>query len=237
MESLRWSWLGRVEYSVARELQESLARQLAEGLGPEMLLCLEHPAVFTMGRNRSVSEAVQETAARAGVPILRTDRGGDLTWHGPGQLVLYPVMRLRAAGLGVRTFVTALTGALQDAAAAVQVRSWCDPQQPGLFVGDRDGRRKLGSVGLAVRRGITLHGAALNLERTAEEGFLGLAPCGLAGVRPTSLAAEAPANVPAPASAQCAALVAQALAGRLNYAGLLRLSATELLGGAARHTQ
>ncbi|MEO2168384.1 MAG: lipoyl(octanoyl) transferase LipB [bacterium] len=230
MENLRWSWLGRVEYSAARELQESLAKQVAKAAWPEVLLCLEHPAVFTMGRNRSVAEPTRLAAAAAGVPLLQTDRGGDLTWHGPGQLVLYPILRLRAAGLGVRTFVAALTGALQDAAATVQVRSWCDPAQPGLFVGDSGARRKLGSVGLAIRCGVTLHGAALNVERTAQEGFLGLAPCGLDGVRATSLAAEAPQPVPTPE--QCAALVAQAFASRLNFKGLQRIP-VPLFGGAA----
>lgn len=178
--TLRWCHLGRVDYDAARALQGRLASARAAGTADDLLLLLEHPAVLTVGRH---ADAPPSTP----LPVLRTDRGGNLTYHGPGQLVGYPVVALRAAGRGVRAFVAALEGALCETAATFGVAAHVRPGLPGVWT---DAGRKLGSIGLAVRRGVTLHGCALNVERRAAEGFAGLAPCGLAGVRATSLVEE-----------------------------------------------
>lgn len=178
--TLRWCQLGRVDYDAARALQSRLASARAAGAGDDLLLLLEHPAVLTVGRHADVPPA-------ATLPVLRTDRGGKLTYHGPGQLVGYPVVALRAAGRGVRTFVALLEGALCDTAATFGVAAHVRPGLPGVWTA---AGRKLASIGLAVRRGVTLHGCALNVERRAAEGFADLEPCGLPGVRATSLVEE-----------------------------------------------
>lgn len=215
MAELEWSWLGAVPWAEARALQEARASAVARGDEPEALYLLEHPPIFTVGRHRAVSEALRASAAQSATPIVRTDRGGDLTWHGPGQLVVYPVVRLRGAGRGVRDFVAGLVEVLRDVVDAAGLRAVCDPAQPGLYLGTAPARRKLASVGIAVRRGVTLHGAALNLSKAASQGFDGLAPCGLEAVRATSLEEEG--GDVAGGSAAFAPLVAREFAARFNF--------------------
>jgi len=180
--TLRWCFLGRVAYDAARALQNRLAAQRAAEQCGDLLLLLEHPAVLTVGRHATLPAA-------GAVPVLRTDRGGKLTYHGPGQLVGYPVIGLGAAGRGVRDFVARLEAALCDTAAVLGVAAHVRPGLPGVWTGAPGRERKLASIGLAVRRGVTLHGCALNLDRRAEDGFAGLDPCGLPGVQVTSLIA------------------------------------------------
>jgi len=177
VSTLRWSYLGRVEYDAARVLQGRLANARAAGACDDLLLLLEHPPVLTVGRNAAAPPGTP-------IPIVRTDRGGNVTYHGPGQLIGYPVVALRAAGRGVRAFVALLEGALSDTATAFGVRAFVRPGMPGVWTA---ADRKLASIGLAVRRGVTLHGCALNVQQSAEAGFRGLDPCGLPGVHATSL--------------------------------------------------
>jgi lipoate-protein ligase B len=203
---LRWCHLGRVGYDAARALQSRLASARATGTTGDLLLLLEHPAVLTVGRHAEMPPA-------APLPVLRTDRGGKLTYHGPGQLVGYPVVALRAAGRGVRGFVTALETALCDTAAVFGVAAHVRPGLPGIWTASG---RKLASIGLAVRRGVTLHGCALNVERRAAEGFGDLEPCGLSGVRTTSLVDEGARPDLTPADV--ASVLASTLARRLALA-------------------
>jgi lipoyl(octanoyl) transferase len=161
---------------------------------------------LTVGRNAAIPPT-------GGLPVVRTDRGGKLTYHGPGQLVGYPVVALSAAGRGVREFVCRLEAALRDTAGAFGVAARCLPDLPGLWAGPEGAERKLASIGLAVQRGVTLHGCALNVAPEAEDGFAGLDPCGLPGVRVTSLAGAG--AVPAPSVADVAPVLADALARRL----------------------
>jgi lipoyl(octanoyl) transferase len=185
-------------------LQSRLAAERAAGACGELLLLLEHPPVLTVGRNADAPSGTR-------LPVVRTDRGGKLTYHGPGQLVGYPVVALRAAGRGVRAFVAALEDALCDTAAAFDVAAHVRAGLPGVWTADD---RKLASIGLAVRRGVTLHGCALNVTTTAESGFAGFDPCGLPGVRATSLVgAGAPADLGVD---DVAPVLAAALAARLG---------------------
>ncbi|HEY8515771.1 MAG TPA: lipoyl(octanoyl) transferase LipB [Candidatus Binatia bacterium] len=205
MSPLRWSYLGRVEYDAARELQSRLAATRAARGCDDLLLLLEHPPVLTLGRHATAPPT-------APWPVVRTDRGGDVTYHGPGQLVGYPVVALRSAGRGVRAFVAALEAAMCDVAAACGVEAYARAGLPGVWSGSP--ARKLGAIGLAVHRGVTLHGCALNVDARAERGFDGVDPCGMRGVAVTSLTAEgAPADV-TPES--IAPLLAERLAYRLG---------------------
>jgi lipoyl(octanoyl) transferase len=222
---LRWSYLGRVDYDAARALQNRLAVARAVGACDDVLLLLEHPPVLTVGRHAPAP-------APARWPLVRTDRGGSITYHGPGQLVGYPVVALRAAGRGVRTFVAALEGAMCDVACAVGVAAHPRAGLPGVWTGSPLGERKLGAIGLAVRRGVTLHGCALNVDERAERGFDGVRPCGLAGVRATSLAGEGATGAPTPASV--APLFAQHLARRLGLVPHACRDRDELFAGEPR---
>jgi lipoyl(octanoyl) transferase len=208
---LGWCHLGRVDYETARELQDQMARERAEGSRGDLLLTLEHGPVVTLGR-RAPPERERELGAHP-APLVRTERGGDVTYHGPGQLVVYPVVRLAAQGRAVRGFVAALEAALVDVAASFGVFAGTRPNAPGVWVASG---AKLASIGLAIRRGVTLHGAALNLDRRAERGFVGFDPCGLRGVRVTSLESET--KLPPPSCEWAAGELAAALARQLGRA-------------------
>jgi lipoate-protein ligase B len=209
VSSLRWCFLGRVSYAPARETQERLAAERAASGAGDRLLLLEHDPVVTSGHPFAA-----EDRGDGAVPRLQVRRGGLETYHGPGQLVAYPVIALRAGGRGVRTFVAALEGALSDVANAYGVVVWSRPDRPGVWTGPAERPAKLGFVGLGVRRGVTLHGCTLNVEHRAADGFAGIVPCGLPGVEVTSLEALAPQRAPRVAAA--ARIFALALAERLR---------------------
>jgi lipoyl(octanoyl) transferase len=206
---LGWCHLGRIDYDTARRLQEQMARERADPSRSDLLLTLEHLPVVTLGR-RVPPEREQELAGRH-LPLVRADRGGDVTYHGPGQLVAYPVVRLAAQGRAVRSFVAALEAALIDTAAAFGVFASTRPDSPGIWVASG---AKLASIGLAIRRGVTLHGAALNLSARSLRGFDGFDPCGLRGIRVTSIETET--GLPAPSCEWAAAELATALARQLG---------------------
>ena len=218
MASLVCSFLGLQEYADARRYQEVLAGDVAAGSQEGLMLFLEHPAVFTVGRHARLSPDVSRQLESHDTPVVRTSRGGGLTWHGPGQLVVYPVLPLRSAGRGVRAFVESLTRGLQAGLRAEGVESLCRPGAPGLFVGEEGSGRKIASIGLGVQRGVTLHGASINLDSRARDGFLGLAPCGLSGVVATSVENERPG--PAPGLEEFARRLAPVLAEHLDFSGV-----------------
>jgi lipoate-protein ligase B len=206
---LQARWLGRCAYSEALARQEALVAAVAVGAAPEQILLLEHPPVYTLGRGADAVD-LRDAPERLGVPVFRVGRGGGATFHGPGQLVAYPIVRLRGGGRDVSGYVSALERALIDTCAAVGVAAAAPAGQIGVWVGDR----KVGSVGIGVRRGVAWHGIALNV--TTDLSFFdaivvcrGDAPQ-LANL--AELAAEVP---PLPA---LAALFAGALAMRLGVA-------------------
>jgi lipoate-protein ligase B len=178
--------VGSVPYAEAWHVQRSLveARQRAGG-PPDLLLLLEHPPVFTLGRRGgseflTVSEAFLE---QRGVPLFHVERGGFVTYHGPGQLVGYPVVDLRANGWKVVDFAAALEEVMIRTAGDWGIKAHRDPRNRGVWVGPK----KLGSVGIAVRRWVSYHGFALNVN-TDLEPFGWVHPCGLVGVTMTSIA-------------------------------------------------
>ncbi len=177
--------LGALPYAEALALQRRLHAERLAGEGEDVLLTLEHrPGVLTGGRRAREENIVSsgEALAAAGVERLRIDRGGDWTWHGPGQLVAYPIVRLKGWGLDVPAFVAGLelgmagiaTAALPTDAGRVGRR--CG--YPGLWIERPSGLEKLGAVGVHVRRFVSLHGLALNLDPDPW-GFDHIVPCGL----------------------------------------------------------
>jgi lipoyl(octanoyl) transferase len=186
------SWLGRMEYRAALELQKSLVTERAEGRIGDRLLLLEHPRVLTLGRTADPAHirADPATLAARGIDVIRVERGGEVTYHGPGQLVAYPIVALSSRGLLVRPLVRALEAALVATCAAYGVVAARRDGHPGCWC-DPDGAdpRKIGALGLRIERGVSYHGIALNVSVDLADFDL-IDPCGMPGVTSTSIAAE-----------------------------------------------
>ena len=185
-------WLGRIDYADAYALQKRLvAARAADAIGDQLLL-LEHPPVVTLGRNSDpahIRATEAELASRA-IEVIRIERGGEVTYHGPGQLVAYPIVKLHQRGLLLRPFVRALEAALIETCAAQGVAAGRRDGHPGCWC-EPDGiaPRKIGALGLRVERGVSYHGIALNV--TVDVGEFDLIdPCGMPGVISTSIAIE-----------------------------------------------
>ena len=180
-------WLGRVAYRPTWDLQNELAdRRRRREIGDRVLL-LEHEPVYTIGRGGDEGNllATPERLASLGVELVRIDRGGDITFHGPGQLVAYPIVELRDP-LDLRRYVRTLEAAIILTAASFGVQADRVDGRPGVWV---DGARKLAAVGVRVRRGVTTHGLALNVS-TDLAWFGEMIPCGLPDIEVTSLGRE-----------------------------------------------
>ena len=178
MSDLRVRELGRQAYEpVWRAMQEFTDTRDADT--PDEIWFCEHERVFTLGLNTKPEHLL----APGDIPVIQVDRGGQVTYHGPGQLMIYPLIDLRRAGLGVRDLVTALEQSVVDLAAGygIDAASRCDA--PGVYV---DGV-KLASVGLRIRRGASFHGMALNVDADLEP-FSRINPCGFRGLAITDLA-------------------------------------------------
>jgi lipoyl(octanoyl) transferase len=174
----------RIGYRQAAEAQRALARARAAGAIPDVVWLLEHPPVYTTGRHGRREDLFlsDEALAAAGAEFVAADRGGQMTWHGPGQSVGYAICDLRPGGR-VRAFVEALVGAMADAAALPGARP--GEEAVGLYAGGR----KLGSVGVRVSGGITSHGLALNRDPDLR-WFRHMTACGAPAVAATSIAQE-----------------------------------------------
>lgn len=171
---------GRVAFDDAWELQRRLADEVRAGAEPALLL-VEHPPVFTLGKNADETNLLNP----GNIPVRRIDRGGDVTWHGPGQLVAYPIVSLRERRLGVRDHVEALERAIVGVAADFGVTAAARDGCVGVWTE----KGKLASIGIRVASGVTLHGAALNVDPDLAS-FALINPCGVRGGAVTSLAAE-----------------------------------------------
>jgi lipoyl(octanoyl) transferase len=176
--------LGMVPYREAWRLQEDLRTQRLRDAIPDTLLLCEHPPVFTVGRQdcRADWRASFETIRAAGIDVVESNRGGRITYHGPGQIVGYWIVDLRARDCGIRDFVRKIEQILIDAVATFGVTAARDPINPGIWVGPD----KLGAIGLHVRGGVTQHGFALN-HTTALADYQYIIPCGLADRGVTTL--------------------------------------------------
>ncbi len=176
--ALRATWLVRVAYRDAWRLQEAVATRLRAG-GPERLLLLEHPPVYTIGRRGTTEHLVAgpDVLRAAGASVYRVDRGGDITYHGPGQLVGYPITSL-GPDADLVGYVRAIEDGLRDALASYGVESRTQPGKTGVWVDLPDGRpAKIAAIGVRVSRGVTTHGFALNVS-TDLAAFERILPCG-----------------------------------------------------------
>jgi lipoyl(octanoyl) transferase len=169
--------LGLVEYAPTWRAMQRFTDERTEAT-PDEIWFLEHPPVFTLGMNAKREHVL----APGDIPVVQIDRGGQVTYHGPGQLVVYPLVDLRRARLGVRDLVTALERAVITYVAQFGIVAECRRNAPGVYVDDR----KLASVGIRIRRGASYHGLALNVNLDTEP-FTRINPCGYQGLEVTRL--------------------------------------------------
>jgi lipoyl(octanoyl) transferase len=165
-----------MDYGAALELQQRLVGERKQGLIADQLLLLEHPHVITLGRNGHMENllAGDEVLRRAGISFYPTDRGGDVTYHGPGQLVGYPIVDLREWSRDVGAYVRALEQAIIDTLADFGIAAGRVPKLTGVWVGDQ----KIAAIGVHISRWVTSHGFALNVT-TDLSYFQYIVPCGL----------------------------------------------------------
>jgi lipoyl(octanoyl) transferase len=170
-------WLGRVDYEPTWRAMQALTDSRDDST-PDQIWFLEHPPVFTLGMNA----AAEHVLAPGPIPLVQIDRGGQVTYHGPGQLVVYPLLNLRRLNLGVRQLVVGLENAVIALAATWNIGAAGRRDAPGVYVG----ARKLASIGLRIRRGCSYHGLAFNVAMDLEP-FRRINPCGFRGLEVTDL--------------------------------------------------
>ena len=174
-----------LEYRRAWDLQTRVLDARVNGLlQKDLILCLEHPPVFTLGRRGGLEnlKVPQPFLESRGIEVIHVERGGDITYHGPGQLIIYPIVDLRSAGYKVVDFVHDLEEIMIRILSDWGIQGERNSLNRGVWID----RTKIGSLGIAVRQGISFHGLALNVS-TALEPFGWVNPCGLAGVMVTSM--------------------------------------------------
>jgi lipoyl(octanoyl) transferase len=170
-------WLGRVDYEPTWRAMQRFTDERSADTEDELWL-LEHPPVFTLGMAADASHVL----AAGDIPVVQTDRGGQVTYHGPGQLVVYPLLDVRRLGVSVRALIQSLEQSVIDLVAAHGIAAVGRRDAPGVYV---EGR-KLASVGMRIRRGASYHGLALNVDMNLEP-FARINPCGMAGIEVTQL--------------------------------------------------
>ena len=188
-------WLGRIGYRDAWAVQKELVDQRAAGAIEDHLLLLEHEPVLTLGRQADEAHvlASPRELRRREIEVIRVERGGEVTYHGPGQLVAYPIIRLADRGILVRPLVTALEASMIETCAALGVAAFRRDGHPGCWIEDDPGRgrphRKIGALGVRIERGVSYHGIALNIDVDLRDFDL-IDPCGMPGLVSTSIAEE-----------------------------------------------
>ncbi len=183
-----------MDYSAAWQLQSELVAARRHGaIDRDMVLFVEHPAVFTLGRRGGLEHLLvsEKFLESTGIPIVPVERGGVITFHGPGQLVVYPIIDLKARRLGVVEFVEALEAVMLGTADRWGIAAERNPANRGIWVGNR----KMGSIGIAIRRGVSFHGLALNVNLDLTP-FSWIQPCGLQGVCMTCMRQELGSEIP-----------------------------------------
>jgi lipoyl(octanoyl) transferase len=213
-------WLGRMPYREAWALQKRTASERADGRIGDRLLLVEHEPVLTLGRQADPSHVLASPAdlADRGIELIQVERGGEVTYHGPGQLVAYPIVALSRRGLLLRPLVRALEASMVATCAAFGVVADRREGHPGCWIDPEGAPRKIGALGLRVERGVSYHGIALNLDPLLADFEL-IDPCGMPGLVSTSIAVEAgrPDERPSTIAVERAAGVfARAFASRIG---------------------
>lgn len=173
-------WLGRQPYEPVWQAMQTFTRQRDEHT-PDQFWCLEHDPVYTLGRAADPSHILLTN----NIPVVRSDRGGQVTYHGPGQLVIYPLLDLRRLGLGTRRLVQAIEQAIVDYCASFDITAAGKRDAPGVYVEDR----KIASLGLRIIKQCSLHGLAINIDLDLTP-FLAINPCGYQGLTMTTVNLE-----------------------------------------------
>jgi len=217
-----WRWLGRVPFAAVAREQERLRELVLRGDGPETLLLCEHAPVVTLGRSANPAHvlASRDELARRGVDVQAASRGGDVTYHGPGQLVGYPIVRLRGGVIG---HVTAMARAIAAVLGELGIDARWRRETPGLWLGEDNSEggansergAKICAFGVHVHRRVAIHGFALNVSG-ALDGFDVIVPCGLPAARTTSIAAAIATGRSVPPLHVLASRVAGALGRELG---------------------
>ena len=176
-------WLGRVDFETALAAQEEIVRRKIAGDAPDELLLLEHEPVYTIGRTPDQSSL--RTQGDLPHPVVQTNRGGQATYHGPGQLVGYPILDLKKRGQDLHCYLRTLEEILIDALLKYDINAQRREGLTGVWVGEK----KIASIGVGVRRWISMHGFALNVCGDLAP-FYAITPCGIAGVEMTSVERE-----------------------------------------------
>ncbi len=180
--------IGSVDYIEALRLQQEIvSKKITKEIKENIILVLEHPQVFTLGKNggRENLKVSEKYLASKKIPIIQTDRGGNITFHGPGQLVVYPIIDFNKMNIGVTDFVYQLEEVIIQASIDMGVEAIRNKKNRGVWVNNK----KLGSIGLCVKKGISFHGLALNVSLDLEP-FSWINPCGMERVSMTSLEQE-----------------------------------------------
>ena len=181
--SIALSRHGLVDYQKAWEVQRTIHQEVVDGLRPNTLLLLEHPSVYTAGRRTDDSERPTD-----GTPVIDVDRGGRITWHGPGQLVGYPIVKLLKPTELVG-FVREIEAALINVCADLGISAVRVEGRSGVWIQDAQGDRKIAAIGIRVAKGVTMHGFALNVNPDLA-AFRNIVPCGISDADVTSLEIE-----------------------------------------------
>ncbi len=174
---------GIIDYEVALAMQREIHQEVAQGLRPNTLLLLEHPSVFTAGRRTQIEERPTD-----GTRVIDVDRGGKITWHGPGQLVGYPIVKL-AKPTELVGFVRVVESALIKVSREFGIDAQCFSGRSGVWIRDEKGDRKISAIGIRVARGVTMHGFALNVCPDLKP-FTQIIPCGIQDADVTSMQVE-----------------------------------------------
>lgn len=180
--------LGVVEYRTAWDMQKDIQEKVINGIYPNTLLLLEHPSVYTAGRRTEITDRPLDNT-----PVIDVDRGGKITWHGLGQIVGYPIIKLKNATdvVGfVRELETALISICDE--FGIKAERYCE--RSGVWIRDEKGDRKIAAIGLRVAKGVTMHGFALNVNPDLT-AYSKIIPCGIADAKVTSFEAELGRNI------------------------------------------
>ena len=186
-------WLGLTGYGEAYSIQKKLWSQKMNGQSADALLLLEHPPTFTIGKSGSLENLLlsQEELAEKGISLFFIDRGGDITYHGPGQLVVYPIINLKSRGKDIHRYIHDLQEVVIRTLADLAIEARRDGQHVGVWVGSD----KIAAIGVRVSRWVTMHGLALNVNPVMEH-FSYINPCGILDKGVTSISKVLSRNVP-----------------------------------------